>query len=83
MLLTYLQSTINPTLRSFIANLTTTVRGGDSVPTCAYAVEDARAFSDNEGGGAVTYQAAGACVNSKKVPWTYMRGAFSHLSVVP
>jgi hypothetical protein len=86
MLLAFLQSTVDPTLRSLIANLTAIARGGDSVPTCASAAkaaeEEARVFNDNEGAGAgaVTYQASGACVNSKKVPWTYMRGAFSHLS---
>jgi hypothetical protein len=84
MLLAYLQSTlaVNPTLRSLIANFTATVttRGGDGVPTCASAVEaavEARALDGKEG--AVTYQAGGACVNSKKVSWTYMRGAFLRL----
>jgi hypothetical protein len=83
MLLAYLQSTINPTLRSLIANFTATVtaRGSDGVPTCASAAEEAaeeaRALNDKEG--VVAYQASGACVNSKKVSWTYMRGAFSRL----
>jgi len=84
MFLAYLQSTVNPTLRFLFANLTTTARGGGGgvVPTCASATEgaaadEARALNDKEG--AVTYQAGGACVNSKKVSWTYMRGAFSRL----
>jgi hypothetical protein len=80
MFLAYLQSTINPTLRFLIANLTAITRrggGGGGVRTCASAVEEAQALNDKEG--AVTYQAGGACVNSKKVSWTYMRGAFSRL----
>ncbi|KAF8498500.1 hypothetical protein F5888DRAFT_1633775 [Russula emetica] len=86
-LLAYLQSAVNLTLRSLIANLTAIVRGGgsgsssSSVPTCVSATEveeEARALNDKEG--AVTYQAGGACVNSKKVSWTYMRGVSLALS---
>jgi hypothetical protein len=81
MLFAYLQSTVNPTLRSLIAILTATARGGGGVvPTSASAAEaeeKSRALRDKEG--AVTYQASGACVNSKKGSWTYMRGAFSRL----
>jgi hypothetical protein len=81
MFFAYLESTVNPTLRSLIANLTNSARGGGGVPTCASAAvaaaEEARALNDKEG--AVTYQAGAACVNSKKVSWTYMRGAFSRL----
>jgi hypothetical protein len=80
MFLAYLQSTINPTLRFLIANLTAITRrgsGGGGVRTCASAAAEAQALNDKEG--AVTYQAGGACVNSKKVSWTYMRGGFSRL----
>ena len=80
-LLAYLHSTVNPPLRSLIAILTATVRGaGGDVPTGASPAEaekEGRALSDKEG--AVTYQAGGARMNSKKVSWTYMRGAFSRL----
>ena len=80
MFLAYLQSTVNPTFLSLIANLTATARGGSGVPTCASAGEESRALNDNEG--VATYQAGGACLNSKKVSWTYMRGAFSRLNTV-
>jgi len=78
-LLAYLQSTVNPALRSLITNFTATVRsgGGGGVPTCAFVAEAAVEEARNEPEGAVTYQAGGACMNSKKVSWTYMRGAFS------
>ena len=83
MFLAYLQSTVNPTLRSLIAHLTAAAHGaggGGGVPTCASAAAEetateARVLNDKEG--AVTYQAGGACMNSKKVSWTYMRGASS------
>jgi hypothetical protein len=79
MLLAYLQSTVNATLlRSLIANLTAIVRGGGGVPTCtskAEELEARRALDDKEGAGAVTGGGESACVNSKKVSWTYMRGA--------
>jgi hypothetical protein len=78
MLLAYLQSTVNPTLRSLIAKVTAIARGGGDVPTFATAAEDSEApdLNDKGGAGAVTNQASGASVNSKKVSWTYMRGAF-------
>jgi hypothetical protein len=79
MLLTYLLSAVNPTLRSLIANLTAIARGGGGgVPTSASAeeaAEEAQALNDKEV--SVICQAGGACVNSKKVSWNYMRGAFS------
>lgn len=79
MLLSYLQSTASTTLRTLITNLTAFARGdgSGSVQRRAPAGEEARALNDREG--AVTYQAGSACVNSKKVSWTYMRGAFSRL----
>ena len=80
-LLAYLQSTVNPALRYLSAVLTATLRGGGrgfaTSASVAEAEEESRALNDKEG--AVTYQPGGACVNSKKVSWTYMRGAFSHL----
>lgn len=81
MLLAYLQSAVNPTLRSLIASLTAIARGG-GVPTGAsateVAAEEARDLNDKEV--SVIYQAGDACVNTKKVPWNYMRGTFSCLS---
>jgi hypothetical protein len=81
-LLAYLQSAVNPTLRSLIANLIAIARGGGGVPTSASAAEgaaeEARALNDKEV--SVIYQAGGACVNSKKVSWNYMRGPFPCLS---
>ena len=76
--LAYLQSTVNPTLCSLVAYLTATARGGRDVSTGAFAsaeaAEEAQTLNDNE---SAVYQSGGARVNSKKVSWTYMRGAFS------
>ena len=80
-LVAYFQSAVNPTFRSLIANLTAIARGGGATRTCASAAEEIPALNDKEG--AVTYRAGSACVNSKKVSWTYMRGGFLRLSIAP
>ena len=73
MLLAYLQSVIdNSSWRSLFTGLTGS--GSRGVPTLAcadaLAADEARAFRDKEGGGA----GGGACVNQKKVFWSYLRG---------
>ena len=78
MVLAYFHSTVDPTLRSLIANLTAIARGGrGGVPTCTLkveeeAAEETRGLNDKRAGAVKD----GACVNSKKVSWTYMRGPF-------
>jgi hypothetical protein len=87
MLLAYLQSTVNPTLlRSLIANLIAIARGASGVrlSTCAASKAEAEKlearqdFDDDKEGG-VDAVTGGACVNLKKVSWTYMRGAVFYL----
>ena len=89
MLLAYLQSTVNPTLlRSLITNLIAIVRGASGVrlPTCATSKAEAEELEarqdfddDKEGGVDAVTESGSACVNLKKVSWTYMRGAVFYL----
>lgn len=89
MLLAYIQSTVNPTLlRSLITNLIAIVRGASGVrlPTCATSKAEAEELEarqdfddDKEGGVDAVTESGGACVNLKKVSWTYMRGAVFYL----
>jgi len=73
-LLAYLQSTVNPAWRSFIASLTGAT-ASQGVSTCPTPTHEAQALHDDTGD-TVTHQAGGACANSKTVSWTYMRGAW-------